>query len=314
MNSIEYQAFSEFYDTVLLLVAPEDLGEELQPYFRDQIGNALADIQTLILWYRGFNVDFVEKEGVNEFCNASVFQGPVGKITQLFAYKPGLDCQKFYYRRTSTAALDCWMERQRCLCPALAPPATHIYDSPYCNYVIDGEAACELPYLSGEEDVCRFKSLEESDRLFAVGPDYKMFAAPRFPCGYVLLVQWQGVRRKWTNSDLVPVDQQLREAVVNYVEHKMAMKERNSAAMAEYFQAYTINLRTLRYRYLDEQETGPHRDCSAGIDQLMTLTHPLYATPTYGPLPPVPPVPSDFRITEDGELRLTEDGEERLVE
>lgn len=307
MNAIEYEAFSVFYDTVLRLVAPEDLGEELVPYFRDQIGNALADIQTLIPWFRGFNVDFVEKGGVNEFCNASIFQGPVGKVSQLFAYQPGLDCQKYYYRRANTSAIDCWMERQRCLCPATIPPSTDIYDSPYCNYVIAGETACAVPYLTGEEDDCRFKSLGEGCRIFGVGPDYKIYAAPRFPCGYVLLVQWQGIRRKWSNGDLVPVDQQLREAVVNFVEHKMAMKERNSSAMSEYFTAYTMNLRTLKYRYFDEQETGPHRDCSAGIEQLMTAHHPLYDTPALA-------LTGDYRITEWGETRLTEDGEERLPE
>lgn len=282
MNAVEYQSFSTFYDTVLPLVAPEDLGEELQPYFRDQIGNALADIQTLIPWFRGFNVDLVEKggaNGVSEFCNASVFQGPAGKVTQVFAYKPGLDCAKYHYKRTSTAALDCWLERQRCLCPATTPPSSSIYDSPYCNYVLTGEEACALPYLSGEEDDCRFRGLSGDDRIFAVGPDYKMYAAPRFPCGYNLLVQWQGVRRKWEAGSLVPVDQQLREAVVNFVEHKMAAKERNSVARAEYFEAYTLNLRMLNYRYHDEMDTSRQRDCEAGIETLMSSFSPLYSAP-----------------------------------
>ena len=68
--SIEYQAFSTFRDTVQELVAPEDLGEELEPYFRDQVGNALADVQTLIPWFRGFNVNFFGKGDVQEFCAA----------------------------------------------------------------------------------------------------------------------------------------------------------------------------------------------------------------------------------------------------
>lgn len=279
---IEYQTFADFVDTVEPLVAPEDLGSELVDFFRDQVGNALADLQTLIPWLRGFNVNFVDKGGVDEFCNASVFNGPVGKIVQVFAFKPGLDCKKFHYRRVSTAALECWLDRQRCLCPATTPASSSIYDSPYCNYVISGENACGLPYLTATEDDCRFKSLDPSERIFAVGPDYKMYAAPRFPCGYVLLVQWQGIRRKWEDSDSVPVDQQVREAVVNYVEHKMALKERNSVAMQEYFNAYTVNLRTLNYRYIDEHETGPHKDCTAGIETLMPAFQALYSTALAG--------------------------------
>lgn len=281
---IEFQPFSTFRTTVQELVAPEDLAEELEPLFRDQVGNALSDIQTLIPWFRGFNLQFITKETVNEFCNASVFQGPVGKITQLFAYKPGIDCKKFYYQRKSPAALDCWMERQRCLCPATTPPANEIYDSPYCNYVINGETACASPYLTGDEDDCRFKNLSDDDRIFSVGPDYKVYAAPRFPCGYVLLLQWQGVNRKWNEADLVPVDQQLREAVVNYVESKMSKKERDWSAKDEYDRDYSLGLRMLKYRYKDEQDTEFKRDCSSGIEQLMSTFKPLYETPLYGPI------------------------------
>lgn len=281
---IEYQTFAAFRAGLAILQAPEDLGEELEVYFRDQVGNALADIQTLVPWYREMNADFYVKAMVNEFCAASVFDGPVGKVTNLFAYKPGEDCKKFYYQRQSTAAIDCWMETQRCVqCGTTTPPSEVIYDSPYCNYVVGGETACNPPYLTGEEDDCRFRSLDDDERIYAVGPDYKVFAAPRFPCNYVLCVQWQGIRRKWDDSNLVPVDQQLREAVLNFVEAKMATKERNSAAARDYFDIYSVNLRMLKARYNDEMSTEPKRDCTAGITQLMAAFNPLYATPAYGP-------------------------------
>jgi len=283
---IEYQPFSTFRSTVQQLVAPEDLAEQLEAYFRDQVGNALCDIQTLIPWFRSMNVQLFGKADLNEFCAASIFQGPVGKVTQLFAYKPGVDCKKFYYKRSSVAAVDCWMERQRCvLCKATTPPSHNIYDSPYCNYFLDGEAACEAPYLiTPPEDDCRFQRLDDDDRIFAVGSDYKIYAAPRFPCGYNILLQWQGVNRKWNGVDLVPVDQQLREAVVDYVEHKVAMKEKDPATASQYFEAYTMIVRTLmRLRYQDEQQTEAKRDCSSGIEQLTSSTQTLYPTGVYSP-------------------------------
>ena len=279
---IEYQAFSTFLTTVQRLVAPEDLGEELKPLYRDQVGNALSDIQTLIPWFRTFNVNVYTKSDVEEFCSTSIFNGPVGKITALFAYLPGRECKKLYYKRVSTGAVDCWMERQRCVQCTFTPTSTNIYDSPYCNYVIVGEDACAPPYLTGTEDTCRFTSLDDDDRIYAVGPDYRVYAAPRFPCDYSLLVHWQGIRRKWDDTDLVPVDQQLREAVVNYVEHKLALKERNSVAMAEYYQIYAVNLRMLKYRYHEEQDTELERDCTAAIDQLMAPFSPAYTGTPYG--------------------------------
>ncbi len=277
--SIEYQTFDDFLDVVKPLVAPEDLGEELEPFFRDQVGNALADIQTIIPWVREFNVDSKTKFEVEEFCATSIFQGPVGKITQLLAYKPGVDCKKYYYKRVSTSEMDCWIQKQRCVQCTFTPPPSNIYDTPYCNYIINGEEACNTPYLNGEEDDCKFKSLDDDCRIFAVGPDYKVYAAPRFPCGYNLLLQWQGVRRKWDAADMVPVDQQLRETVVNYVESKIAKKERDFVAKGEYEAEYAVSLRTLRFRYFDEQATSVKRDCTSAIAQMLSQFSPLYAEP-----------------------------------
>lgn len=283
MAAIEYQSFTDFLAVVQPLVAPEDLGEEMTSFFRDQVANALADLQTMIPWLRGFNVNIYTKADVEEFCAASIVQGPQGKVTQLFAYLPGRDCKKLYYKRSTTAAIDCWVERQRCVQCALTPAPTDIYDTPYCNYVIGGETACAPPYLNGAEDDCRFKGLDDDDRIFAVGPDYKVFAAPRFPCGYYLLMQWQGIRRKWDDADLVPVDQQMRECVVNRVEKKMAMKERDFAAAREYEAEYTLCLRTLRYRYHDEQDVESKRDCTAAIEQMLPAFAPLYTTADFSP-------------------------------
>lgn len=266
---IEYQSFSDFLAVVQPLVAPEDLAESMQGYFRDQVGNALADMQTLIPWMRSFNFSVFNKSQVNEFCAASVFQGPVGKITQLFAYKPGRDCKKMYYKRVASSEVDCWMERQRCVQCTFDPPPTNIYDTPYCNYVILGQTACSPPYLTGTEDDCLFNSLDDDDRMFSVGPDYKVYAAPRFPCGYLLMMQWQGIKRKWDDNDLVPVDQQIREAIVNRVEKTIAMKEREFVVAREYDAEYSVNLRTLRFRYHDEQDPEMKRDCTAAIENML---------------------------------------------
>lgn len=280
---IEYHTFSEFRDSVEELQAPEDLAENLEPYFRDQVAGALADLQTFLPWLRSFNVNFYEKGDVQEFCNASIFQGPVGKPTQLFAYKTNVDCKKLHYKKATVAQLDCWMERQRCLCPATEPPASNIYDSPYCNYVINGEAGCSTPYLTATEDDCRFKGLDDDNRMYAVAPDYKIIAAPRFPCGYILCLQWQGIRRKWENTDLVPVDQQLREAVSNFVEWKMALKARIHDSAELFRREYQNSLRILRYRYKDEQDGEAERDCAMSFIQSMPLFLPAYMTPVYGP-------------------------------
>lgn len=277
MAAIEYETFSDFLTRITDLVAPEELAENIENYFREQVANALADIQTLIPWTREFNTNIYTKNEVEEFCNASVFQGPAGKVVQLFAYRPGKDCKKIHYKRVPTSKIDCWIETQRCTSSCTAdPPPTNIYDSPYCNYVIHGEEACSPPYLTAAEDDCRFLSLGADDRIYAVGPDYKIYAAPRFPCQYLLLLQWQGTRRKWEDNDLVMVDQQIREAVINRVEKKIAIKEHNWQAAKTYDEEYTVNLRTIQYRYHDEQDPELARDCSAALEQTLPAFASLY--------------------------------------
>lgn len=282
MSAIQYLTFTAFHDAVKDEVAPEGLAENLIIPFRSWVGYALADIQTWIPWYRTFNFQFTTKEAAHEFCSTSIFQGPQGKITQMFAYKPGKDCARYYYKRSSQAEIDCWMDRQRCLCPATDPPASNIYDSPYCNYVIPGEESCSSPYLTGEEDDTRFKNLDDDVRIFTVGPDYRVYAAPRFPCGYILLLQWQGINRTWGDYDLVPVDDQLRECVVQFVENKVFAKQ-NHGLNSQYYDAYVMALRTLKHRFGDEHRTPKERDCTAAIAQITSTFQPAYETPVYGP-------------------------------
>lgn len=279
-TGIDYQTFLTFHNAVRANVAPEGLAENLIVPFRSWVGYALSDLQTLIPWYRAFNVQLYAKTDVDEFCSTSYFQGPQGKITQLFAFKPDVDCKRLYYQKKSPAALDCWMERQRCLCPATDPPSDAIYDSPYCNYVIAGETACAEPYLTGEEDDERFKCLDDDDRIFAVSPDYKVHAAPRFPCGYTLLLQWQGINKAWVNADRVPIDNQLQEAVEYYAEHRMFQKEQQGAT-SDYWNAYSLAIRMLKFRYRDEQDEEMKRDCSGAIERLVSSFQIAYPTPLY---------------------------------
>ena len=69
----------------------------------------------------------------------------------------------------------------------------------------------------------------------------------------------------------------MREAVVAYTEYKLARKERNGGAAAEYFSDYTMHIRTLKLRYQDEQDPDLARDCSAAIERMIPAFSPLYA-------------------------------------
>lgn len=299
-TGLTFQTFATLLTNVKRNVFPEGIAEKVQIPYRSWVGVALSEIQTLVQWYQDFQVRFIQKGDVSEFCSTSVFQGPVGQIATLFAFKPGVDCKKFYYQRRAQTAVDCWMERQRCLCPATVPPSPNIYDSPYCNYVVDGDVACGSPYVTAEEDDLRFKRLGDDQRIFSVDPRFQISCAPRFPCGYILAIQWSGVNRKWENGDLVQEDNLLQDAVEKFVQHRNFMLENQGIPNQAIADEYADSLRMIRMRWREEMEAGPKRDCTAGLEQLLAQFNPTYLTPVYGP------GDQTAWLTEDGQPWTTE--------
>lgn len=270
--------FNAFLTEVTRIAHPERLASNLRPYFRNAVCNALIDIQTFVPPTRDFHHDFFCQVGMQDFCNAGIFNGPRGIIQRVFAFKPGKDCRKFHYDRVSTNFIDCWIEKQRCTagCTALVPDSSAIYDSPYCNYPIPGDETCGPPYLAAgqsEDSDCLFRN---QPRYFAVGPNYRMFIAPRLPCGYVLCVHWQGIKRCYADSDAVLNDEDIIMAAARYAEAETVIKDRDGGGAALLNGRWRDRLKGIAQRFRLETELQRMRDCSSeAIDSLLPWFDPL---------------------------------------
>lgn len=284
--------FSEFYSNVQGIAAPEGLGENLVPYFRNAVVNGLISVQTFIPCYRDLHVDFFTQEQTTDFCGCAVVNGPRGIINSVFAYEPGVDCRKLLYTRRTTEFIECWINETRCAqCPPSDPVRLNLYESPYCHVPTNAAYACDSVYVTTPEDDNCFR---RRDRWFAVGPDYRLYLAPRFLCQHRLCIVWEGIKRCWTDTDGVMEDEDLTAAVARYAEAELSKKDGEFARMHEIMGSATIAplgsyralLRDMRHRCQQERRTPEARDCSPMIDSLVAAT----STPLYLPYSQAPEV------------------------
>jgi hypothetical protein len=274
--------FQQFRSEVKRIAAPESLGENLNDYFNSAVVNGLISVQTFIECYRDYHVDFYGKDAVTDFCGADILNGPRGIVTSVFAYKPGTECTKRFYDRRSTEFIECRIEESRCA-NCTTNPATPwtLYTYPYCDVPAYGPDACNSVYVGHPEDDTCFKY---SDRWYAIGSDYRFYLYPRFPCGYILGVQWQGIKRTYRNTDGVFCDDDLRFAIAKYAEAELAAKDNewdrhhqlmgNAAVPTP--GTFRGLLRDMRHRCQQERRIREPKDCTMMIDSLLPIIAPAY--------------------------------------
>lgn len=265
--------FSTFYRQVKEISVPEGVGTNVLAAFRDYVVNGLIRTQTYIPCLRDNNVDFFVKAEAKEFCNVDIIHGPRGKIGAVYVFKPGLDCRKHFYDAVSTTQINCWIEQQKCQCDPTVPPSTNVYDSPYCNYLMDADDACAAPYVNVPEDDSVFTGC--SERIYAKGPDNKLYLAPRFPCGYVVAVHSDGIKRTWRDTDALPDDEDLKHAVAAYAEAKLLEKDREFVGARSLMNTYDELMRDMAHRCREERRLPTRRDCSAAADSMLPTINPF---------------------------------------
>lgn len=264
--------FASFYKQIKQLAVPEGVGANVLDAFRNYVVTGLIRTQTYIPCLKDKNVDFYVKAETKTFCNVDIINGPRGVIEALYVFKPGKDCAKFFYNPATPARINCWIDEQRCQCDATDPISTAVYDSPYCNYIMDGQAACAAPYMDVPEDDAVFTDCTE--RIFAKGPDNKLYLAPRFPCGHVVAVHSNGIKRSYRDTDAIVEDDDLKNAVATYAESKLAEKDRDLVSSRELMKSYDEMIRDMAHRCRQEMRTPVKQDCAELAGNLLPFVDP----------------------------------------
>lgn len=275
-QSVVYTTYSQFCAKVRRIAVPDGVAERLKPAFDNYLVNAIIKAQRYIDCLRNIHVSFYDHSQQNVHCGVSEIIPPRGKINLVYAFLPGDQCVKHYYTPVSPHRIACWSQESDRICSHDdIPPGvgTEIWN--------DGGAICYAYWdLYGvlEDDTC----WKCEPKYCARGQNGQLWLAPRPPCGYLVGVHWEGLKRRWTAADAIPDDDDLIGWVAQDVSKELALKHDLDPQMAA---AHKVEADTkfadLMYWCDEEKLIQFELDCAQGIDtgNLGQMFMPIYPYP-----------------------------------
>lgn len=268
---VSYTTYRDFCSRVIRIAFPDRIGHSQKAMFDNAHVAALIKAQRFVKCLRESQGGFYYHEQMSVQCGVAQFMGPRGKIKAVYAFKAGEDeCAKHFYDPVTPTKITCWS--QSCGSKWTTPLDTTQFQS-----------AVDLcyPYTSTdttEEDRC----WKCEPKFFARGDAGQIWLAPRPPCGYIVAVHWEGLKRKWNATDLIPDDQDLIDWVAEYVKQEIVLRIDNDAQLANALGRNAADKFADMIVWCNEERmTQMKLDCANGIDtgNLNQLWPSLYPYP-----------------------------------
>lgn len=211
--------FEFFVSDLSRTVFPEGSAENLTPNHRKYITDALIDIQQKVPCFRTQHRDRVSMADTFTECNASVYSAPRGFIAQIYAVTQDNCCAKRYFQPID------WDEMEQILndnrhCGALIEPTYYYYSDAY-GYTDYPEYGC-LYYgdSSGATDLCARPTTSYSAMKNGL-----LYLFPHLQSNEVLVIEWDGIKRSWKDTDEVLFDREIQDAVEHFLDFRSAYRE-----------------------------------------------------------------------------------------
>ncbi len=216
-------SFSSFFDLVIAQTFPDDPAEELLTSYRRYVENALIQLQTHVRCLQDNHVEWWKKGQLSDYCSLSMVELDAHVMIQsVYAFLPGQSCDRFLFKPRTVQFMQSIANAPSCSEMSLP------YD-PYEQALYDGTDYC-TPCADGEP--ARDRAWEAHDKFYAIGPGNKLYLSPKLPCDYVLAVHWNGVKRNWSDSDLIVADADVIDACSTYLQAEHAQKIDRDMALA----------------------------------------------------------------------------------
>ena len=265
---LRYTTFQDFCSRVRAVAFPDGVGETNIRAHTTFIKNALIKAQRYIPCMRKIQVSFYYKPQVYDHCGISTFQGPRGRINAVYAFKPndpdaaaGSEdddalCRKFFYKAVSPQFVTNWSRLSAC---RWKDPSTVDYKP--------GLDTC-YPYDEDAEDPEEDCNWKIEEKYYARGQVGQIFLAPRFPCGYIVAIHWEGLRRTWEDTDAVPDDEDLIDWAASYmsVEHALRIDHEAAGLHDRMAMLERTKFADLMYWCNEERRMAAKLDATQGID------------------------------------------------
>ncbi len=215
----ECSTFELFVSGISSTVFPEGEAENLQANHRKYIVDSLIDLQQKVPCLRTQHRDRISMVDTFTECNASVYSAPKGFISQIYAVTQDNCCAKRYFQPVD------WDEMEQILkdnknCGTLLDPTYYYYDEDY-SYRLYPDYEC-LYYgdSSGATDA-RFRPTISYSAL----KDGRLYLYPWLQSNEVLVIEWDGIKRSWKDTDEVQWDREVQDAVEHFLDFRTGYRE-----------------------------------------------------------------------------------------
>lgn len=243
--------FQQLLEDISAVVFPDSVPENLTGPIRQFAVDAMIDLQSSIDCLQENHIDVVPHSATFFRCGLSMIESPRGVIRQVTVVEADY-CNPVTYHPRNFDALYCWSRRFNEL--VTAPANTGMPEIPL---------GFKYPEKSTDSEFGRALR-----GLWAINKT-KLYIAPWIQSTESVLVEWDGFKRKWADSDLVPDEDDLKRAVRLFVQREYARDFEKDYVDSK---AYDLEYRDIRsdlmIRCRDERKTQPDKVCESEMDAI----------------------------------------------
>lgn len=215
----ECATFELFVSDISRTIFPEGEAENLVANHRKYITDALIDLQQKVPCLRTQHRDRISMADTFTECNASVYSAPRGFISQIYAVTQDNCCAKRYFQPVDWDEMEQMLKDNR-NCGTLIEPTYYYYSDAYgytdypeygCLYYGDSSGATDLTF--------------RPNTSFSAMKDGQLYLFPWLQSNEVLVVEWDGIKRSWKDTDEVLFDREVQDAVEHFLDRRSATRE-----------------------------------------------------------------------------------------
>jgi len=202
-----YITFSQFKTDVKSVLWP-DIGEpqNMTEVHNTYILDCLIDLQRWMPSLQQSHIDRYQQSDTFWTCGMSTFEAPRGTLARLYTVGNDDECDRVDYVRCERSELEAWLKEYKCG-RDLTFPETPYPPSPYGLYYADDstDATCG----------------RATSGLWAVHGG-SIFVAPYIQSDETIVLEWSGIKRHFSNGDLVWDDADIKSTVRAYLQMQIA--------------------------------------------------------------------------------------------
>lgn len=217
----ECSTFELFVSEVSRTVFPEGEAENLVANHRKYITDALIDLQQKVPCLRTEHRDRISVAETFTECAASVLSAPKGFIAQIYAVTQDNCCSKRYFQPIDWDEMDQILkDNQRC--GFTIEPTYYYYLDDYGYFDYPAYGCLYYGDSSGATDLPARPSLSAS---FSAMKGGQLYLFPWLQSNEVLVIEWDGIKRNWSDTDEVQFNREVQDAVEHFLDRRSASRE-----------------------------------------------------------------------------------------